>query len=477
MKLLFRTLVPILLILLVNSCKKPGNDPGPGNTSGGLTPISVSVEERIPDRAIISWTASVNTISTETVKYRVYLGGQVVHSGLFQTRDTLLNLVAASAYTGKVVAYTSTDSTMADFVLDKIDGGLIIGRYDGGVNSEVVECYDIYNGTRLWRTVTGTYNTNPYGSPTVSNDTVFITHSNSNNFSVFALNAKTGVLLWKAVNSGGTNTISDASYYNGKLYVVLNGKLICMDARNGQQQWTYQAAQPFFGAPAVRNGRVYAGGYYNGGGSILYALNADNGNIAWQYNYAGVFQGHAIVNNGSLIFVTGAAVYSLKESDGSLNWKRVSDATFQSAQSPVIYNNQLIITGGTANLGYFGIDKLNGNTVWNFASGGASFAPAVDGNNLYFSDYYYGGPNHFKAINAATGAQLWDYNNINIRYPVAVNNRLYAFVQGRTRVVVYDCSTGYGITEMGYPYLFDETGFVVIINDKPYYPSSHPNYN
>lgn len=468
------------VIYFFPSCSKPDNSPAPGGgggTPGFLTPFTVTVTERIPDRAIISWTACINTINADAVYYKVTLNGQLVHTGLTQTKDTLNNLVSTSAYQGQVIAYISNGTSIAaDFILQKIDGVLVMGRNDG--TSEVVESFDIYTGVRLWRTLTGTFsNSSYYGTPTISNDTVFITKSKTSDFSLFALNVKTGAFLWKGIPSAGSNYISDVAYYNGKLYTVLDGKLLCINSKNGQVLWTYQGSTDFELAPSVRNGKVYVGYYYNGGGTVLHVLNAETGAIIWQYTYQGLYQGHAIVNNGTLYFVTSAAVYAFKESDGTLLWRRNSDAGFQCAQSPVIYNNEQIITGGAENFGFYGINKNNGTTIWNTTSAGSSFPITLDGSTLYFAQYYFGFPGELKAMKANTGQIIWTRSNLDARSPVAVNNRLYAYQNSRSRVVVYDGLTGGAMLEIGPSYYFNESGFVIIINDKPYYPSRHPDYN
>jgi len=102
---------------------------------------------------------------------------------------------------------------------------------------------------------------------------------------------------------------------------------------------------------------------------------------------------------------------------------------------------------------------------------------ALDGSTLYFAQYYTGFPGELRAIKANTGQTIWTRPNLDARSPVAVNNRLYAYQKRRGRVVVYDGLTGGAMLEIGPSYYFNESGFVVIINDKPYYPSRHPDYN
>jgi len=91
----------------------------------------------------------------------------------------------------------------------------------------------------------------------------------SHNGPLYALNAKTGAVVWRA--SGTRPTMG-----NGVVYAGLNG-LSALDAHTGALLWHYFASAPLTGSPAVVNGLVYFGTSEN-----IYALDAATGVPRWQ---------------------------------------------------------------------------------------------------------------------------------------------------------------------------------------------------
>jgi len=468
----------IAFAAICSACNKPSDLPAdPNNPSSHLSAFTATVVERIPTVAIISWTASQNLVGTDIVQYKVLLDGHVIHTGLNQLRDTLIDLLGANTYAGKVVAYTAAgDSTTADFSLPPINGFAIFGRNDGTTMKNVVEAYDVFSGVRLWHTVTGTENSSLFTMPTISHDTVFICKSNTYDFSVYALNCKTGALLWKAVPSTGSNGISAVCYFQGRLYATLNGKVICLNASNGQLLWTYQNATSNFDSYATAvNGKVYVG-TYNGGGSDIYALNATDGSVAWHYQYIGSYAGRPLVNNGTVYFCTSTSMYALNESSGAVVWSRPADANFQCGSSPVLYNNTLITSGGDP--GIFALNPATGATVWNYANGVSTGSPSYGNGNIYFGQDY-SSTYKLTCINASTGTELWQVPGITSWATVFANNRVYVFGPFLDRIHIRDATNGSFIDEIGDPFnhYYNDTGsFALYINDLPYYHPEHPNY-
>ena len=465
-------------LIVLGACKKNSDvSRDPINPSGNLTSFTASVVERIPTSAVISWTECVDIVNAGVVKYKVLLDGQVIHTDLSQLRDTLYNITGDNVYAGKVIAYTANgDSTSADFSLPKINGMAIFGRTDNSVIKNVVEAYDIFTGARLWRTITGTANSSLFTMPTISHDTLFICKSQTNDYSVYALNCKTGALLWSAVPSSGSNVITTVCYYQGKLYATLNGKVICLNAATGQLLWTYQNASSNFDSRAmVENGRVYVG-TYNGGGSDLYALNADNGSVAWHYTFAGSYAGRPLINNGNLYFCTSTDMYELTEATGTMIWDRPADANFQCGSSPVMYNNTLITSGGDP--GIFALNPSTGATIWNYANGVSTGSPSFGNGNIYFGQDY-SSTKKLTCINGSTGAELWQVDGIPTFYSTFAKNRIYLFGPFYDQIDIRDAATGYPLDNIGDPnnHYYNVTGaFTLYINDSAYYHPEHPNF-
>jgi PQQ-dependent dehydrogenase (methanol/ethanol family) len=117
---------------------------------------------------------------------------------------------------------------------------------------------------------------------------------------VKALDAKTGQPIWqydpKVPLEYGVKVCCDVvnrgvAMWNGKIYVgTLDGRLIALDAANGQEVWSVQTTDPakpyaITGAPRVAKGKVFIG---NGGAEFgvrgyISAYDAETGAMAWRF--------------------------------------------------------------------------------------------------------------------------------------------------------------------------------------------------
>ena len=118
--------------------------------------------------------------------------------------------------------------------------------------------------------------------------------------SVFALDARSGALLWdydpQVDRAMGWKACCDVvnrgvALYEGKIFVgVIDGRLIALDAQTGEPVWEVQTAdesRPYTitGAPRVADGKVIIG---NGGGDLgsrgyVTAYSADTGEQEWRF--------------------------------------------------------------------------------------------------------------------------------------------------------------------------------------------------
>ena len=133
-------------------------------------------------------------------------------------------------------------------------------------------------------------------TPLVANGVLYATTSWSD---VFALDARTGALIWKwdarADRVRGARACCDAvnrgvALYDGKVYVgILDGRLAALDAATGKPVWDVQTTpvdQPYTitGAPRVVDGKVVIG---NGGAELgvrgfVSAYDAQTGALVWR---------------------------------------------------------------------------------------------------------------------------------------------------------------------------------------------------
>ncbi len=105
-------------------------------------------------------------------------------------------------------------------------------------------------------------------TPLVVDGVMYVTSSWS---LVYALDAKTGKLLWdydpQADRTSGVKACCDVvnrgvAYYDGKIYLgTIDGRLVALDATTGQKVWDVLTVDPtksytITGAPRVVNGKV-----------------------------------------------------------------------------------------------------------------------------------------------------------------------------------------------------------------------------
>ena len=85
---------------------------------------------------------------------------------------------------------------------------------------------------------------------------------------------------------------------------------VALRAASGELAWSYTAGGVDT-SPAVANGIVYVGGYYNLGGGRLIALNAGSGTLVWSSpNIGGVFSSPAVANG--MVHVGEEKIYAFK---------------------------------------------------------------------------------------------------------------------------------------------------------------------
>ena len=134
-------------------------------------------------------------------------------------------------------------------------------------------------------------------TPLVHNGVIYATRPWS---SVFALNARTGRLIWnfdpQVDKAMGWKACCDVvnrgvALYEGRIFVgVIDGRLIALDADTGEVEWEVLTVDPdrpytITGAPRVADGKVIIG---NGGGDLgsrgyVTAYDTDTGEQVWRF--------------------------------------------------------------------------------------------------------------------------------------------------------------------------------------------------
>ena len=123
-------------------------------------------------------------------------------------------------------------------------------------------------------------------NPIIRGDEVYLQDSNS---SVYALDVRSGSLLWKDTIKAPNDGPNGLSVSGSRLYGATDTTAFAIDATSGKRLWSRRLVGPFEQfiaiAPVVDRGRVYVStqGFVPGGRGVLYALSAETGKIIWRF--------------------------------------------------------------------------------------------------------------------------------------------------------------------------------------------------
>jgi outer membrane protein assembly factor BamB len=274
------------------------------------------------------------------------------------------------------------------------------------------------------------------------------------------------VALGTALGNAWTVSIGEGSSLSARLAaepVVSGGRVFTIDttatvrafdARTGRQVWATRfgadqgnESSLFGGGVAVENGRVYA---TNGLGHAA-ALDATNGAILWQVRPGGPLRGSPTVA-GDAVYVISQdnQIYSLKASDGSLNWSNAAAleiAGVFGTAAPAFAQGTVVAGFSSGELNAYRYE--NGRLVWQDAlqrtsirTSVASLAdidasPVIDRGQVIAV----GQGGRMVALELTTGQRLWELNIAGISTPLVVGDWVFA-VTDEAKLIAVARATG-----------------------------------
>lgn len=256
-------------------------------------------------------------------------------------------------------------------------------------------------------------------TPAVAGNAVYAA---ANDGTLYALEKTTGKLLWSYktpdVERRAFQFFSTPAIGNGRVYVgAANRRLYCLDANTGKLLWEAQTPDWIRARPFVSGANVIAASMdgtvqaFDPAGKKLWSVKAGEHQLM-----ADLVGDDA----GVLVSSSDLYLYSLRTSDGKLQWrhslleaaqingKRVladmiaGGADYQS--SPTVVNG-IAYVGGPDRFVH-AVDVNSGKEVWRFeTSGQVSGTPTVAEGRVYFGQQ--GGNKEFYAVDARTGQPIW----------------------------------------------------------------------
>jgi len=126
----------------------------------------------------------------------------------------------------------------------------------------------------------------------------------NNSGSLYAVDARTGQLRWRATSFSRFLTGREYFYATptvayGRIYIGnTDGTVYAFGARSGHLLWAQQAGTYVYSSAAAWRETIYVGSYDGN----LYALDAATGDIRWRYSSPGSIHGSPTVLDGLVYF-------------------------------------------------------------------------------------------------------------------------------------------------------------------------------
>ncbi len=226
--------------------------------------------------------------------------------------------------------------------------------------------------------------------------------------------------IWKVSDGGSMCCIP--LIHDGVIYFgCCNHNLYAVNVRTGKLLWKYKSSDLFFeSSPVYWEGMIFAGSYDRN----MYALDAKTGKFMWKYETSDKVNSMPFVWNGRVYFASkDRNVYCLDARDGKLVWKYTTQDEIGS--SPAIYEGKVFI--GSFDKNFYCIDAETGNLVWKFATQGEVYhanRPLIHDGVVYFVSF----DNNMYAVTADDGKLLWKLKTAeygNVYSPVLSGGVLY----------------------------------------------------
>jgi parallel beta-helix repeat protein/predicted outer membrane repeat protein len=166
-----------------------------------------------------------------------------------------------------------------------------------------------------------------------------------------------------------------------------------------QVDWTRSFGPSIYSNPAVVDGVVYMGTYYNN----VYALNAETGETIWSQYTDGTTSGPAVVDG--IVYVGSRhspMIYALDAETGEIIWTSTIGGSIVGG-SPTVVDGVVFIGAQDGKL--YALDTATGDVLWSaINSDDRIFTPSVGSNMVYVSSL---GDLKLYALDVETGSVIW----------------------------------------------------------------------
>lgn len=195
-----------------------------------------------------------------------------------------------------------------------------------GFDIDGLAAIDLASGKLKWTKGIGSDN-----NPAVVDGIVYVS-SRYYGGSVYAINASSGEYVWKKeslINDNGIDNATAVTVVNSILYTRLNDKLFALNTKTGDILWQHTFStkdatiRSSNSAPFVYNGTVFIG--YNDG--KVYAFNSTSGTKKWEFQTGGKVISSSPVVVDDIVYISADKVFALDANTGSVKWSYTSPSS------------------------------------------------------------------------------------------------------------------------------------------------------
>jgi len=269
--------------------------------------------------------------------------------------------------------------------------GIVYAAGPGLVGNAMVYAFDAATGVPVWSQSTGGQDTS---SVTVWNGTVYV--GTLTDHALHTFDAATGTPGWTFHASGAVDTpVVD----RGRLFFATNaGPVYALDAKTGAVLWR-QGVRDFIGTdPAIAAGLVCVG---TGSTQTVVCLDEASGTPRWSAATGGIVNSSPAISGGILYVGSGDhKVYAFDAGTGGQLWTASTGGSIESG--PSVAGG--LVYAGSDDHSLYAFDALTGKLVWQAATGNPVFVSPVVANGVVYAgsqDY------SIYAFDSATGTELW----------------------------------------------------------------------
>lgn len=215
-----------------------------------------------------------------------------------------------------------------------------------------------------------------------------------------AFNASTGALVWKAQTEGQVETATTLA--NNIAYFGTDQDFVyAVNASTGTILWKFQAQNVVQSTPAFAQGVIYVGST----DGFLYALNADTGALIWKFFVGGarsLFLSSPRVPGDGHVYIGGPAgvIRALDASTGRVVWTHTTNG-------PIVAEPQVVgsaVYVGSEDGSVYALNTTDGSLLWSFQTNGAVYQGVAAANGLLYAT---SGDGFLYALHPDTGHISW----------------------------------------------------------------------